>query len=69
MYKLANWFMRSEQFSAIIKYQLGEPIYDNDFTCPACNQKAGKNADHAMHCTAVNNGASAVQQTKITENV
>ena len=42
--------MRSEQFSAIIKYQLGEPIYDNDFTCPACNQKAGKNADHAMHC-------------------
>ena len=46
----ANWFMRSEQFSAIIKYQLGEPIYDNDFTCPACNQKAGKNADHAMHC-------------------
>ena len=42
--------MRSEQFSAIIKYQLGEPVYDSDFTCPACNQKAGKNADHAMHC-------------------
>ena len=46
----AGWFMRSEQFSAIIKYQLGEPVYDSDYTCPACNQKAGKNADHAMHC-------------------
>ena len=48
----AGWFLRSEQFSAIVKYQLCSPVYGSDFTCPACNQKADKWSDHSLVCAS-----------------
>ena len=47
--------MRSDQFSVIVKYQLGANVYEEDFTCPACHQPAGANGDHALVC-GVGNG-------------
>ena len=46
----AGWLLRSEQFSAIVKYQLCSPVYESDFTCPACNKEADKWADHSLVC-------------------
>ena len=48
----AGWLLRSEQFSAIVKYQLCSPVYESDFTCPACNQKADKWSDHSLVCAS-----------------
>ena len=47
--------MRSDQFSVIVKYQLGANVYESDFTCPACHQPAGASGDHALVC-GVGNG-------------
>ena len=52
-----EFHMRSEQFSVIVKYQMGANVYeDGDFTCPACHQPAGANGDHMLVCGGVGNG-------------
>lgn len=37
-------------FSAILKYRLGIPFFEEDGVCPSCSSAMDKFGDHAVHC-------------------
>ena len=52
----AGWLLRSEQFSAIVKYQLCSPVYESDFTCPRVTRRR-INGQITVSCVAATQNA------------
>ena len=46
----AGFYLRNDVWTSVVKYQLGEPIYDTDFTCPSCHHQADRMGHHSYVC-------------------
>ena len=46
--KRSGQYLRPDQWVVVTRYILGEPIYDSDRTCPACNRPSDKWGHHAL---------------------
>merc|ERR1712155_88751 len=46
--KRSGQYLRPDQWVVVTRYILGEPIYDSDRTCPACNSPSDKWGHHAL---------------------
>ena len=42
--------LRSSEFTLVIKYRLGMPVFDSAGPCPACLRESDIFGDHAMCC-------------------
>ena len=42
--------LRNDIWTSVVKYQLGEPIYDKDFSCPSCHHQADRMGHHSFVC-------------------
>ena len=42
--------LRNDIWTSVVKYQLGEPIYDSDFSCPSCHHQADRMGHHSFVC-------------------
>ena len=43
-------YLRNEQWVAVVRYSLGEPVYPSDSQCPACHQPADRWGHHSFVC-------------------
>ena len=46
----AGTYLRNDQWVAVVRYSLGEPVYPSDMQCPACHQPADRWGHHAFVC-------------------
>ena len=46
--KRSGQYLRPDQWVVVTRYILGEPIFDSDRTCPACNRPSDKWGHHAL---------------------
>ena len=46
--KRSGQYLRPDQWVVVTRYILGEPIFDSDRTCPACNSPSDKWGHHAL---------------------
>ena len=46
--KRSGLYLRPDQWVVVTRYILGEPIYDSDRICPACNSPSDKWGHHAL---------------------
>ena len=46
----AGFYLRNDVWTSVVKYQLGEPVYDTDFTCPSCHHQADRMGHHSFVC-------------------
>ena len=46
----AGTYLRNDQWVAVVRYSLGEPVYPSVMQCPACHQPADRWGHHAFVC-------------------
>lgn len=45
-----NQAVGARQFSSVLQYRLGIPLFAKDNTCPCCKRATDRFEDHAIHC-------------------